>query len=425
MNPTTSWHGCLMRVGRWPGLLAVAVLLAACGGGDGGGDSPQQASSQQGAPISADLAARSEQRIKGAVSVLGSGGYMSVRGEPDAVQVRHYDANGRPEAPKTRLDMNAVPGGQLGSITALAQGGYVLTWLGPSPNPSARWDADYPLIVQRYAASGAFLGAEQVGVTQPFSQRFPPPALPQVAALPDGGYVLAWAQYADAGFNLYARRYAADGLPAGLAQRVTDSVVGPLNVVASAGGGYLLAWGYTSIFARAYGPDDTALGPVQAVGSRSVSAGLPADQRTGLAALAGGGAVVTWADERSGLYVHARRLATDGAPLGEAFIVDGSTLASPGLAPQTASSVAGMPDGGYVVAWLGPDGAIYGRRFAADGSPLGSVTRLNKAASDALGPTVGASGSGFAVTWNAPAPSGGTIAYIRFFDASGLLGAAS
>jgi hypothetical protein len=372
-------------------------------------------------------AASREQRIDGALSTLPGGGYLSVRQESDVVFVRRHDANGRATGPVTRLMVSPVAGGQLVSTTALAQGGYVLTWLGLSPNPSARWDADYPLIVQHYAANGSFIGTAQRGLTQPFSRRFPPPVLPQVAALPDGGYVLAWAQYAEGDFRLYSQRYAADGTPTGPAQLVAPAAVGPLKVVASASGGYILAWGYTSLFARAYDPEGAALGSVQAVGSRSVRDGLPADQRTGLAALAGGGAVVTWVDQTFGLYVHARRLAADGAPLGEAFIVDGSTLSSPGLAPQANSSVAGLPDGGYVVAWLAPGGAVYARRFAADGVPLGGVSRLNTSFSELSGPTVVASGSGgFAVTWSARAPNGRTtLTYARFFDARGLMGTVS
>lgn len=371
-------------------------------------------------------AASREQRIDGTLSTLIGGGYLSVRQESDAVFVRRHDADGRAAGPVTRLMVSQVAGGQMGGITALAQGGYVLTWLGPSPNPSARWDADYPLIVQHYAANGSFLGAAQRALTQPFSKRFPPPALPQVAALPGGGYVLAWAQYAEGGFGLYSQRYAADGTPAGPAQLVASSAVGPLKLVASASGGYILAWGYTSLFARAYDPEGAALGSVQAVGSRSVRDGLPADQRTGLAALAGGGAVVTWVDQTFGLYVQARRLTADGAPLGEAFIVDGSTISSPGLAPQVNSSVAGLPDGGYVVAWLAPGGAVYARRFAADGVPLGGVSRLNTALSEPAGPTVVANGSGgFAVTWPARAPNGRMLTYARFFDARGLIGTVS
>lgn len=480
MNIHTTLRGSAMAAWRWLGLLAMALAFAASGAA--GSPSPASATERGGssagqlrvpgaAPLAAgevlearlflaaspgdgglppaapagqsgqpqrqrqpELAvqtqgetplASAEQRLEGALSALPGGGYLAVRREANAVFLQRYGVDGRVASAPARIALGTVPGGQLSSITALAPGGYALTWLGLSPNPFARWDADYPLIVQRYAASGTLLDAEQAAVTQPFSRRFPPPALPQVAALPAGGYVLTWAQYADGGFNLYTRRYAGDGAPAGLAQLVGPAV-GPVSVVAAANGGHIIAWGYTAISARTFGADGIALGPVQAVGARSTVAGFPADQRSGLAALAGGGAVVTWANQTFGSHIHARRLAANGAPVGEAFIVDGSSPQRPGLEPQMASSVAALPDGGYVVTWLAPGGAIYGRRFGADGAPLGSATRLNTQASSAFGPTVVASaGGGFAVTWPAAAAGSAMLTYGRFFDVKGLLGITS
>lgn len=416
------------------GKVIEARLFLAASQGDGGLPSAaqggQSAQSQRQPELAvqpqADTpAASAEQRVEGALSALPGGGYLAARREANAVLVQRYGVEGRPASAPARIALGAVPGGQLSSITALAPGGYALTWLGLSPNPFARWDADYPLIVQRYAATGTLLDTEQAAVTQPFSRRFPPPALPQLLALAGGGYVLTWAQYADGGFNLYTRRYAGDGAPAGLAQLVGPAV-GPVSVAAAANGGHIVAWGYTAISARAFGPDGMASGPVQAVGARSTAAGFPADQRTGLAALAGGGAVVTWANQTFGSYIYARRLAANGAPVGEAFIVDGSSMQRPGLEPQMASSAAALPDGGYVVAWLAPGGAIHGRRFNAAGAPLGSASRLNTQASSAFGPSVVASASGgFAVTWQVVGADGATLGYARFFDARGLVGSAS
>lgn len=424
MNTRTTLRGHPLHAWRRPGLLAAAVaaaLLGNAGGLLGTSHAAQPAAQARGAAVADQV-----QRFAGPLSALPGGGYLSVRREAGALSVQRYTPDGSPAGAQTRIAVSLLPGGQPGSLTALAQGGYVLTWLGPSPNPYARWDADYPLVVQRYGAGGAFLGAEQEILTQPFARRFPPPALPQVAALPGGGYALAWVQYRDGGFGLYTRRYGADGAADGPVQLVASSASGPLSMVATASGGHVLVWGYTSLFARAYGADGTALGSAQAVGMRSASAGFPADQRTGLAALADGGAVVTWGNQTSASHVYARRLRADGALSGEAFIVDGATAAKPGPELQTASSVAALADGGYVVAWLAPGGAVHGRRFAADGAPLGSVTRLNTAAAGAPGPTVVSGGNGgFAVTWPVSAPDGTIATYGRFFDAKALLGPAS
>lgn len=427
MNTRTTLRGQPLHAWRWLGLLAAAVVAAATLLGNAGGLLGASHAAQPAAQARGAALADPVQRLAGPLSALPGGAYFSVRREAGALSLQRYTPDGTPAGTPTRMVLNPVPGGELGSVTALAQGGHVLAWLGSSPNPYARWDADYPLIVQRYGAGGAFLGAEDVTLTQPFAKRFGPPALPQVAALPGGGYALAWVQYRDAGFGLYTRRYGAEGAAAGPVQMVAAFASGPLSMAVSASGGLVLAWGHTSVFARAYGPDGAALGVAQAVGTRSVAAGFPADQRTGLAALAGGGAVVTWGKQTFGSYIHARRLAADGTLSGDAFIVDGSTLGKPGLEPQQASSVAGLADGGYVVVWLGPGGAVQGRRFAADGAPLGSAVRLNTAAAGAPGPTVvsGGAGGGFAVTWPASAADGTVATYGRFFDAKGLLGPAS
>jgi hypothetical protein len=182
-----------------------------------------------------------------------------------------------------------------------------------------------------------------------------------------------------------------------------------------AGGGYLVVSGVNPIFARAFGPDDAAQGPAQAVGVRPVSGG---DLRLAVAALTGGGAVVAWVNNVGGVFIFARRLAADGTPIGDAVRVDGSTLLEPGISPQTEPSVAALADGGYVITWLG-NGVIYGRRFAADGTPLGPVTRINTAPANFPGGTVTAIGNGFVVIW---ASGGAGEEFARFFDASGLLG---
>lgn len=418
MNTGTTLRGQPMHAWRCLGLLTAALAMLGSAGGLWGSSHAAQAR--------AAVAADQVRRLPGPIYAQPGGGYLSVRGEAGALFVQRHGADGNPVLAPARIAVSLLPGGQINSFTALAQGGYVLTWLGPSPNPGARWDADYPLVVQRYAASGTLLGAAQVSLTQPFAKRFAPPALPQVAALPGGGYALAWAQYRDGGFGLYTQRYGADGAAAQPVQLVARSASGPLNMAALASGGHVLVWGHTSIFARIHGADGAALGSAQAVGVRSTSAGFPADQRTGLAALADGGAVLTWGNQTFGSHVYARRLAADGTLPGDAFIVDGSTPAKSGPEPQTASSVAALADGGYVVAWLAPGGAVHGRRFAADGAPLGGVTRLNTAAADAPGPTVVSGGNGgFAVTWPASAPDGTIVTYGRFFDAKGLLGSAS
>ncbi len=363
-----------------------------------------------------------ERRIDGLLCPVPGGGYAIVRPDlPEAVYAQRYAADGQPLGGVVRIAPSEIAGGSVIGITVLADAGYLFTWVGPSPNPWLRWDSDYPLVFQRYAADGALLAAGQVAVTQPGALRVFLPSKPRTAVLPDGGFVLAWAQYDDIDFNTQVRRYAADGTPAGPAQQVGSGGAG-LGLVALSNGGYLVtSANHAGMYARAYAADGAAVGPAQVFGSplSPVLAELPA-----VTALADGGALVTWVDQTFGTHVYARvyarRLAPDARVVGDAFVVDGATTPGQEAQTQSAPGAAGLDDGGYVVVWRA-NGDVYGRRFAAQGSALGGAVRLNLATSAAQEPSVVATGSGgFAVTWSAIDSNAVRSTYARFFDASGL-----
>ena len=100
-----------------------------------------------------------------------------------------------------------------------------------------------------------------------------------------------------------------------------------------------------------------------------------------MTALAGGGFVVTWTSDGqdgSGYGIYGQRYAADGTALGSEFRVNTYTTNA-----QVYSSVAALAGGGFVVTWTsdGQDGSgygIYGQRYAADGTPVGSEFRVNQ-----------------------------------------------
>src|SRR5438046_8268888 len=69
------------------------------------------------------------------------------------------------------------------SITALSDGGYVVTWSSYDQDSSG-----WGIYAQRYDASGVVQGGETLVNTTTFSDQY----LSSVAALPDGGYVIGW-----------------------------------------------------------------------------------------------------------------------------------------------------------------------------------------------------------------------------------------
>src|SRR6185369_7581075 len=80
--------------------------------------------------------ANPERRIDGFISPLLGGGFVILRRDlPDSVFAQRFDAAGAAVGAEIRIGVSAVPGGTLIGITPMAGGGYLFTWLGPTPNP--------------------------------------------------------------------------------------------------------------------------------------------------------------------------------------------------------------------------------------------------------------------------------------------------
>lgn len=127
-----------------------------------------------------------------------------------------------------------------------------------------------------------------------------------------------------------------------------------------------------------------------------------------MAKLNDGGYVVVWsspAAEGGSTGVYAQRYAADGTPVGGETRIGTNTAND-----QAQPSVAGLADGGYVIAWASLDSSgtadgnglgIYLQRFAADGSPLNTQQQVNTVSllSQAAPHVAGLAGGGYVVTW--------------------------
>lgn len=153
-----------------------------------------------------------------------------------------------------------------------------------------------------------------------------------------------------------------------------------------------------------------------------------------VAALAGGGWVVVWQSEtsagsdHSATSIQARLLDAAGVPEGDDLQVNTYTEYG-----QQNPAVAGLPDGGFVVAWdsdgsPGDDGSSFSvqvRRFGADGAPLGEQQQVNTYTASLQRYPAVASGSdgGFVVVWHSFGSSGNDDSSAsvqgRWFDAGG------
>lgn len=310
------------------------------------------------------------------------------------------------------------------AITSLYDGGFMLFWTGPG-QPGAETD----VFAQRFSAAGtsmapAFRVNSDTGGLQD-----------SVAAttLRDGTGVLAVWRSAGPGFSdILVQRYdtvgnAAAG-PFAVSTSGSAAAAGAPTITSLAGGGALAAWTSTG----EDGAGDGIMGLV--LDATGFGGGVPfvlntttaGNQVDPVAAQSGSGAaLVVWtgtdADSQG---VYGRRFDASGDALGSDFLVNQTTDGAQNLA-----SVAALGGGGYVVTWLSFGnlgfGNVYARLFNANGTPAGGefLVNVDTSFTGQLYPNVAAlADDGFLVSWtdfDTSSPFDAAVVAQRY-DASGL-----
>lgn len=256
------------------------------------------------------------------------------------------------------------------------------------------------------------LGAEGRFQVNQYSQH--EQTLPAVAMNAGGEFVVAWRSHINdgRGGGVYARRYAANGQPAGdeLKVNVTDVDLDDWTpaVAMNASGGFVVAWvaareGDSDIMARMFDSQGSALTGELPV---SLSPGS-AQSSPAISMNSSGSFVVVWSgwygDAVKGMsYVFARVFNPDGSPAMDEFRVNGHTQE---IWPDVA-----MDDSGrFVVTWIRmgdtfnrPYGEVIEyRRFEADGTAISGVVDVTGDLNSRwYGPAVAADRTGgFVITW--------------------------
>jgi hypothetical protein len=262
--------------------------------------------------------------------------------------------------------------------------------------------------------------------------------LPSLATLADGRFVATWNDTTrrgdDPGDAIRGQIFNADGSKSGsefLVNTTTTTNQDNSKVTVLTNGNFVVTWESSGgdgnglgVVARVFGPNGTPITGEIAV--NTVTAGNQ-DNRA-ITALAGGGFVVTWDDPSlsvpgtSDVNVKGQRFNADGTKAGSEFLVNTATTGD-----QEFSSVTGLADGRFVVAWadFGVGGHIKAQIFNADGSRSGSEFFVNTTPNTLQSsPSIKAlANGGFAVSWTDTSGTGGdtSISAIkaRVFDASG------
>ena len=288
------------------------------------------------------------------------------------------------------------------AVARLKDGSQVMAWKSEQTTPTAGAAAGVQgVCTQRYSASGKALGAQAC-----LASNVALFSVPAVAALADGGYLLAWAKPENDSYgsnvNIWAQRFDGNGTAVGSAQQI-NSVTrfgASLSTAGLADGGYVVAWTSlnstlntsANIFARRFSADGA---PCPCGVERQVNTftGLPADgasqSESVVAALKDGGYVVIWVstnqDGFQGGAVYAQRYGRDhnGGPVGpEILLTRNPPLGQGARAPAVASQA----NGGYVLAYQLstpiPDPQVYLSRvvvqpFAADGVALAAQSTVD------------------------------------------------
>ena len=299
-------------------------------------------------------------------------------GAGNAVVTRRYDRDDAPLSGEVVVNSTRAGDQQAPAITCTAGGDYVVVW-----ESRVQDGDDFGIAAQRFGADGGPRGGEMT-VNAYTAGRQRAAATCSDAA---GNFVVAWqsdAQDGD-GDGVFAQRFGADGARRGDESRVNqtseDSQARPA-LACTIAGDFVVAWQSRGqdgdgdgIFARRFTADGLPAGDEQRVNVETAGN----QQFVALAALAGGGFIAAWesrdGQDGDGAGIFARRLAADGTPLGDELSVPSFTAFD-----QELPAVAAL-DGGFVVAWSsfhdGDEVGVFARRFDAAAAPTGAEFQVN------------------------------------------------
>jgi hypothetical protein len=154
------------------------------------------------------------------------------------VLARLYDADGEPRGPERVVNTYTTNFQAHPSVAALPGGGFVVAWASYTQDGSG-----YGIYAQRFDAEGERLGAEfQVNTAAEGFQLWP-----SVAATAAGEFLVVWESGGQDGDGdaVAGRVFAADGEPLGPERRISITTAGAQEDGAAAAdpqGGFVVAW---------------------------------------------------------------------------------------------------------------------------------------------------------------------------------------
>ncbi|MGF1499066.1 MAG: right-handed parallel beta-helix repeat-containing protein, partial [Elainellaceae cyanobacterium] len=378
-----------------------------------------------------------------AIAALSDGGFIAVwqtayqDGMDYGVFGQRYDASGNPVGEEFQINESFRDDQDAPSVIALANGGFVVTWQSRDFGGT-----EYDIFIQQYDATGAKVGSETVVNTNLANWQTDP----TITALADGGFVVAWqsrqqdqAEEEGRGYGIFAQRFNASGNKVSGEFQVNTAIDRNQSqpAVATLDDGFVAVWQSLSqdgdeygIFGQRFAADGTLVGSEFQVNTTTAgSQNYPA-----IATLSDNSIVVAWnsyGQDGSAYGIVAQRLAADGTPLGGEWVVNSATTAN-----QRQPDITALTDGGFVITWrsqatFGGDYQVLGQRYDAAGNPVGTDFQINGVTptqDQGKAAIAGLADGGFVTLWHSLAPDGDAPddyrddyrTYGRQYDASGV-----
>ncbi|HVF94057.1 MAG TPA: Ig-like domain-containing protein [Sphingomonas sp.] len=334
-----------------------------------------------------------------------------------AIRGQRYDANGVRIGGEFLVNSITANGQTQSSVTALADGGFAVTWTDAS---LVGGDADGQSVKARiFDANGTAAGGDfLVNTTTKLNQ-----GAPAITSLASGGFVVSWTDASGLGpdtkgASVRAQLYSATGTKIGGEFLVNTTTLNSQNNVVMTGlasGGFVATWTDSSgqggdptapsVKAQLFAANGSKIG-----GEFLVNTAVAGSQdQPAITSLSNGGFVIVWRDvslqgDTSGAGVKAQVYDANGAKVGGELLVNTTTVNT-----QDQPVVVAMPGGGFTVTWhdnsiLAADASGFGIKaqvFDNAGTKLGSEVQINTVTGgNQEQPSIAALASGaLVVTW--------------------------
>ncbi|MBM6579007.1 hypothetical protein ILT44_02335 [Microvirga sp. BT689] len=264
---------------------------------------------------------------------------------------QRYDKNGQAVYPaEQHVNLMTYLAQSRPSITALADGGWVVVWHSYNPDGSAMDLSGDDIYQQRYDRDGQPLYSieKRVNVRTDEGQ-----FIEKVTSLSDGGWIVSWLSYDPVAIGLFQQRYTKDGqalfpydTPANSSSDLTLLSDGTSIRISTEDRG---TGSGSDVYMQRLNASGTPIDPDYRIVNKSTSGAQMSGKAT---ALSNGGWVITWistAQDGSGSDIYQQAYDKNGVAISVAdLLVTSLTSENPEF-----PDVSALANGGWVVTWMG------------------------------------------------------------------------